>query len=367
MLTACGTICLKGRAKGLLVVAAALLACGVFYFGRLGPGLLPPAPLPQQPAPLPVLVPDPNEVDLDPPGPPPEVRIDYDANAVVRSGPARWSTHLDGYLGGTRDPHLLRDADRVYVTHGDGVTALDDGTGKVLWHSAGPGDRLLLSGALLLAVGCGGDPVTARGRWATARSVKDGSEVFRVELPAEGFDPLPIEEVAGLFLVQVWGNGGGEGQAVLIDRRGKVCHRFDRQVVAGRSLGQDRVFLTGRDVVRVSPGGEVAWSVPFRYPEGIAGGGLAEAPGGDLLAYLYCRISDDGVQVLRLDPVGGRLVWQASCACLGVEHSQYEQRAEVEVVGGQVKVTSRGASGTFVELLDLETGRQLGRGQRLRH
>jgi outer membrane protein assembly factor BamB len=274
---------------------------------------------------------------------------------------------LDGYLGRGRDPHLLHDADRVYVTHGDGVTALDGGTGKVLWHSPGPGDRMLLSSDLLLATDCRVADRLGGGRWVTARSVKDGSEVFRVELPLEGFDAPPIEEVAGLFLVQVWGNASGEGAAVLIDRQGKVYHRFDRQVVAGKSLGEGRVFLTNRDVVRASPGGKVAWAVPFLDPEWIAGGGLLELEGGDLLAFLYCRIADSGVQVVRLDPEGGKQVWQTSCRGLGVAHSKYEQHAEVEIDGEFVKVTSRGSYGTFVELLDLASGRQLGRGQRMRH
>jgi outer membrane protein assembly factor BamB len=362
MLTPCGTIFLKGRAKQLLVVAAAaLLACGVFYFRR-------PGPTPSPPAPATLLAPDPNDIDFDPPGPPPEVRIDYDANAVVRSGPVRWSTHLDGYLGRGRDPHLLQDADRVYVTHGDGVTALDGGTGKVLWHSAGPGDRMLLSGDLLLATDCRmADRLGGRGRWLTARAVTTGVAVFRVGLPLEGFDALPIEEVAGLFLVQEWGNASGEGAAVLFDRQGKVYHRFDRQVVAGRPLGKDRVFLTSRDVVRVSPDGKVVWAVPFPYPEWIAGGGFLEFPDGDLLAFLYCQIADSGVQVVRLDPAGGKQVWRASCRGLGVSHSKYEQRAEAEIDGELVKVTSRGSYGTFVELLDLASGRQLGCGQRLRH
>jgi hypothetical protein len=345
---ACGTICLlcilRGRARRLLVVAAAaLLACGVFYFRR-------PGPTPSPPAPATLLAPDPNDIDFDPPGPPPE-----------------WSTHLDGDLGRGRDPHLLHDADRVYVTHGDGVTALDARTDKVLWHSAGPGDRMLLSGDLLLATDCRMADRLGGGRWLTARVVATGAEVFRVGLPLEDFDPLPIEEVAGLFLVQVWGVGSGKGAAVLIDRQGKVYHRFDRQVVAGKSLGRDRVFLTSRDVVRVSPGGEVAWSVPFPYPEWIAGGGLLEFPGGNLLAFLYCQIADTGVQVVRLDPAGGKQVWQAYCPGLGVTHSGYEHQAEVEIDGGLVKVISRGSCGTFVELLDLDSGRQLGRGQRMRH
>ena len=64
-----------------------------------------------------------------------DLAIDYDAGQVVRrdpSGQVLWATPLEGYLGRVRPPHLLADADRVYVTHGDGVTALDRRTGTPL-------------------------------------------------------------------------------------------------------------------------------------------------------------------------------------------------------------------------------------------
>ena len=43
-------------------------------------------------------------------------RLCFDT-AYVRPG----STRLDGYLGGFRTPDGVADADRVYVSHGDGV------------------------------------------------------------------------------------------------------------------------------------------------------------------------------------------------------------------------------------------------------
>jgi hypothetical protein len=99
----------------------------------------------------------------------------------------------------------------------------------------------------------------------------------------------------------------------------------------------------------------------FPYHVWIAGGGLVELPGGDLLAFLYGCISDSGVQVIRLNPGTGKEVWQARCAPLGVMHSAYKHRATLTVEEGRVKVTSKGSGGTFVELLDLESGRQLKR------
>jgi outer membrane protein assembly factor BamB len=288
----------------------------------------------------------------------PRFDIDHDAGRVVRrdnKGKVRWSTPLAGYLGRVRPPHLVWDAQRVYVTHEDGVTALDADSGKARWHSKGPSDRLLLSGDLLLAAG---------GPVLTARAVVSGAEVFKVRLPAKDSDPLPIAEVAGLFLAQVWDEPGGDGNALLFDREGKVRYRFNRQVVAGLRQGDDRVFLTSRDVVRVALDGKARWLVPFEDREWITGGGLVEMKGGDVVAFLYGYIHDSGVQLVRLKAATGEVVWRARCAPLGVGHSKYRHDATVAVEGERLHVSSRGSYGTFVEVLDLRTGKQLYRRRR---
>jgi hypothetical protein len=295
--------------------------------------------------------------------PTPKFEIDHDGGRVLRKDgkQIRWSTPLQGYLGLVRPPHLLWDGQRVYISHKDGVTALAAGTGRILWHSKGPNDRMLLKDKLLLATDCSvGEEVVASGRWLLARSVENGAEVFKVRLPAKDFDPLPIEEVAGLFLVQMMDAPGGQGNAILIDRQGKVRHRFNRQVVAGLVQGKGRVFLTSRDVVRLSADEKALWVRPFKRREWTAGGGMLEV-GGDLVAFLYGRISDSGVQLVCLNGETGKVVWRAECAPLGVGHSQYSHDAEVKVEGNRLRVTSRGSSGTFVELLDLQTGKRLKR------
>jgi hypothetical protein len=295
---------------------------------------------------------------------PTEIAIEKDNLVVKRDGSGKliWSTTLEGGLGRHRDPHLLADSARVYVSHGDGVTALEEKTGRVLWHTVGPSDRLCLSGNLLLAADCTGGEAGVEGRWVTARAVASGKEVFKVRLPAKDFDPEPIVEFAGLFLVQTHEGPDGKGNAFLIDREGKVRHHFDREVVAGRMTGKDRVFLTSKEMVRITPGDKVLWTIPFGSArDWPAGGGLVDVPGGDLLAFRYGVISDSGVRVVRIDPAAGKVVWQASCAGLGVGHSKYRHEAMVMVEDKQVKVRSRGSFGSFTELLDLDSGRQVKR------
>jgi outer membrane protein assembly factor BamB len=283
------------------------------------------------------------------------VSIDHQSHEVSRrdlSGRLLWSVRLDGSLGSVRPPHDQCDAERLYLSHDDGVTALDMKTGKVVWHAKGPNDRMLLSGDLLLATECGnGEPIT------TARATKTGAEVFKVRLPTERFEALPIREITCLFLVQKEDEPGG----LLFDRQGRIFHRFDREVIEGRMQGEDRVFITNRDVVCLSPQGKTLWVAPFEHDLSPAGGGFVSLPGGDLVAFLYGQISDSGVQVMRIDPSNGKVAWLRYCSGLRVLHYKYKHQATVTLEEGQVKVNSVGSYGTFVEYLDLGTGRQLKR------
>lgn len=292
------------------------------------------------------------------------VVLDHDAGHVRRRNPAGevvWRTPLDGHLGLVRPPHLVVDAARAYVTHADGVTALDVTTGALLWHSSGPSDRLLLSRGLLFATECGnGEEIEKDGRWVTARDPATGAERFRVPLPAERFDPLPLDELAGLVLVQKAEEPDGPGLGLLLDHAGRVRHRFDRQVVTVRAVGKDLLALTSRDVVRLSERGEVRWSAPLRHGFAPAGG-FVDLPGGDVVAFLYCAIADSGVEIVRLDPASGAKVWAATCESLRVTHSGYNHVAEVGLTGRELQVTSGGSGGTFIEVLDADTGRQLKR------
>jgi outer membrane protein assembly factor BamB len=243
----------------------------------------------------------------------PGFEIDLKGGKIVRRDPGgriRWSTRLRGDLGGPRVPPPVWDAKQVYVRHNDGVTALSATTGIMLWHSEGPKDHLLASRGLLLAAEHADDS-----RWLTGRTVLTGAEVFRFRLPAE--------------------------------------------VVAGLPQGEDHVFLKEREVVRLSPGGKPRWTTALEcHP--AAEGGVVEV-GGDLVAFLYCGIADSGVQVVRLNAATGKVAWRAQCDHLGVEHSKYRHEAAVVVEGDRLRVTSVGSSGTFVEVLDLRSGKQLQR------
>jgi len=288
------------------------------------------------------------------------------ANRVQRrdaAGHVKWTTLLTGYLGSTRPPHLQADAQRVYITHNDGVTALDAGTGATLWHSPGPADRMLLSGDLLLAADCRGiQPGDVDPRLLLFRSAVTGQETRRVELPRDSFDALPIREVAGLFLVQRMDEVDMTGTNLLVDRNGLVQLKFDRFVISGVKRPAGRLFLTSHDVTLTSDEGKIAWSLPFSDPQWIADGGLLRLPDGDWMAFIFCQIANSGVEVIRFNPDTGRKMWETDCAPLpNVTHSKYEHTATVTMRGSRVTVNSQGSAGTFVEVLSAATGTQISR------
>jgi outer membrane protein assembly factor BamB len=309
----------------------------------------------------------PNEVFGRSDDPGPGVTVDYRKERMTRRDPAGrllWVAEVGPGLGMHREPHLLHDAARIYLSHGDGITALDAKTGKVAWHRSGPYDRLHLSGNLLLATDCSvHDAGDKAGRWLIARAADTGAEVFKVALPVKDFDPWPIRELTGLFLVQAGPSFAAGGEALLLDRKGTVRYRFPHPVLDGRTIGEDRVFLTTHDLCRVDARGKRTWRIAEAHGDPLGGGGLVSAAG-ELLIFRFGAIHDSGVQLMRVDPRTGKQRWSATCKPLGVGHSKYLHRASVTVDAQRLLVISRGSYGSFVEVLDLGTGKQLERRQR---
>jgi outer membrane protein assembly factor BamB len=276
-------------------------------------------------------------------------------------GKVVWSTSFDEDIGGVRPPHLLWDKQRVYLTHKDGVTALDTKSGKRLWHTEGPQDGLLLSNELLLGTGSLANKDGTFSPWLFAYDTTKGIVTFKTSLAKDMSDPQSVQEIASLFLIQNREAPGGEGNGMLVDRQGKIRHRFDRQVVDGKKYGEDLVVVTSKNIVRVNAKDKVAWTVLFEYHQWIAGGGLADVPGGDVIAYRFGYIRDSGVDLIRFDPSTGKEKWKIHCQGLRVRHSEYYHTADVAIEGQKVRVTSNGSYGTFIEILELKTGRQLER------
>ena len=92
---------------------------------------------------------------------------------------------------------------------------------------------------------------------------------------------------------------------------------------------------------------------------------MIDLPSGDSVVFHFHRIADSGVNVIRFDPSSGNEKWTTFLHGLGVMHSQYLHSAKITVEDDKIRVTSEGSSGTFVEILDLKTGRQLNRTRKI--
>lgn len=174
-------------------------------------------------------------------------------------------------------------------------------------------------------------------------------------------DPDSVTKSANLFLVQIHEDVDGKGHALLINREGEIRHQFDRQAISGKQSGEDMIFLTSKNVVRVTAKDKVVWAIPFLGYEFSAGGELIDLNDGDLIASQYGCIWDSGVSLILFDPATEKEKWKAYCQPLKVPHDAYDHSAKVTVDGEKLRVTSKGSYGTFVEILELKTGRQLER------
>ena len=85
---------------------------------------------------------------------------------------------------------------------------------------------------------------------------------------------------------------------------------------------------------------------------------------GGFLEFRYGPINDSGVELRRIAPDGKVVVWTQYCPSLGVAHSEYLHEVFVHIEGRTARVISRGSYGTFVERLDLDSGRRLARSVR---
>lgn len=135
-------------------------------------------------------------------------------------------------------------------------------------------------------------------------------------------------------------------------------------LAAGAWLGPWKLRVTDSEQI---PGDTEVLSdraIRVKDPDAFQTKATLDLPGGGVLEFRYGPISDSGVHLRRYDRQGGGVLWERECAPLGVPHSEYEHLVVVQIEGQTAKVISRGSSGTFVERLDLASGRSLARSVR---
>jgi outer membrane protein assembly factor BamB len=284
-------------------------------------------------------------------------------------GKVVWTKRVEGLQYRFPSLPMLADDERVYAGTSTGLMAVEKRNGRVVWESAEWACGVLLDGdKVITLVDRSEDPEGQEEYWVVAYRAETGEKVFETRLPDDleyfqhRLEILRISEMMGMYLVQGRDKFSGPGYAVLIDRQGKVWHRGHQRILDGVKVGEDRVLLTSQRVVRLLASGQSQWERVFEWRE--RGGGVVMPGDGTLLAYLYGPNSDSGAQVMRIRIEDGAVMWQVYCQRRGFRHFRYSHNVDAIVDEKTVTVRSAGSSGSWVEVLDLQTGKQLKREDR---
>jgi hypothetical protein len=282
-----------------------------------------------------------------------------------------WTRHVKGVSYGYSNRQMAKDGERVYAATDAGMIAVEIGNGKLVWESMeGVYDLKLIGDVLVTLMDRSEDVEAVEEYWLVAYRAKTGEKVFETRLPEDlayfqnRLESLRISEMTGMYLVQGVHEIRGTGYAVLVDRQGKVWHRSYRRILDGVQVGESRLLVTSKSVVCLWASGQTKWERMFEWREN--GGRMLKGADGTLLAYLYGPISDSGVQVMRIRIEDGMVLWQVYCDPLGTTHSAYGHDADVTCDDKTVMVRSAGSSGSWVEVLDVQSGKRVSRGERER-
>ncbi|NOU28267.1 MAG: PQQ-binding-like beta-propeller repeat protein [Polyangiaceae bacterium] len=270
------------------------------------------------------------------------------------SGKVLWRTPVKGSLGSVRPPdRALTKAHVVAVVDGRLVAFRKD-NGATAWNVGGPVDRLLGDGEMVLSTDCQSPSAPPAHRWLMARRAQDGAEAWKVDLPKD-VDPDGIQRLGAYYIVRM-----GKRTA-FVTTQGKVAFELDEELVEVAPQGTGWLVVTSKRVARLDENGKAIWTLPAMRDTFVAGASMIPVPGGDLLLWGWGRIADSGVELLRLRPDDGKVVFRVQAEPLGVGHSKYGHQAYVRLRGSKVDVVSIGSYGTFVEVRALASGSRLSR------
>lgn len=270
------------------------------------------------------------------------------------AGKVLWRTPVKGSLGSVRPPDRALTKAHVVVVVDGRLAAFRRDTGAAAWTVDGPVDRLLGDGDLVLSTDCQSPSAPPPHRWLMARRAQDGAEAWKVDLPKD-VDPDGIEKLGAKYIVRM-----GK-RAAFVTAQGATAFVLDEELVSVTPQGSGWLVVTSKRVARLDENGKAAWTLPAMRETFVAGAGVIPVPGGDLLIWGWGRISDSGVELLRVRPDDGQVVFRTHAEALGVGHSKYGHEAYVRIRGSKVDVVSVGSYGTFVEVRTLTKGTQLAR------
>lgn len=167
-----------------------------------------------------------------------------------------------------------------------------------------------------------------------------------MELPRQPYFVRPTADGIALSLP--------EG-LVVVDRSGPELFRVPGPVVDATSGREFWFVLTADALAAFDRRGERVWRQELSAST-VDRRCLGVLPDGAPVLCSFSPMADSGCVVARRDPHDGGEVWERTIAGLGIGHSKYWHEAIAQPIGGELVVTSHAAGGSFVTVLDPQTG-----------
>ena len=104
----------------------------------------------------------------------------------------------------------------------------------------------MIVGSIVLGHGCGQSSSKPVELISGDSQAKDLEKELEARIAKKMSNPELLQQVVGLFLVQIPEIPDSHGCAFLIDRQGAVRHRFDCQVLSARNTAKTESSLPGK-------------------------------------------------------------------------------------------------------------------------
>ncbi|HEV7555272.1 MAG TPA: PQQ-binding-like beta-propeller repeat protein [Kofleriaceae bacterium] len=280
----------------------------------------------------------------------------YALERFTDSGSMKWSRPLHG-VRSVRPPDLAVGRDRVVIAIDSNVVAFDDGSGGSAWTANGDdGEHLTIHDDTVYYIHCNSP---THDHWLIGRSLSNGAQRFRAALP-EPCDPSMRVDDRHVTVVE----DSRAASTLVFDLAGRELYRL-AETTAGDNIepwgalhvvGQVSIAVTDKHISAISDDGHTHWQLPPPDNKFVAADDFVDLDGGDLVIANYGAIDDDGVDMFRIAPQTGRVLWHVRVPGLGVGHSEYYQTVYARARGDDLFVISQGSGGWFMERLAVATG-----------
>ncbi len=234
-----------------------------------------------------------------------------------------------------------------------GLLCLDRGTGNLIWNVKGACHNVFVADEQVFVIIFrgyrGGETDKA---FIAALNLKDGSEMFRIEISPE-LEVTNIRKCGKYFVAY----GTWEEYCVIFDSSGIVIDKLEGEFLDFQQVDDELVVLTQAGLTKYDSRGTVVWYTSELEGGNMGGGSLQLLPNGDLLGMSWGGISAGEELVARISPKDGSVIWSTKCGGHVTHmHSAYWHYAHIESRGDYFFVIGQGMHGHTITVLNKESG-----------